>query len=55
MVIALVGGQDVTLKSSIATTARSACSRPTRRMQPMLFDPDNVQVQGVVIGVMRRY
>jgi len=24
-------------------------------MQPMLLDPDNVQVQGVVIGVMRRY
>jgi SOS-response transcriptional repressor LexA len=24
-------------------------------MQPMLFDLDQVQVQGVVVGVMRKY
>ena len=25
------------------------------RLQPMFFDPDSVQVQGVVVGVMRKY
>ena len=24
-------------------------------MQPMMVDPDQVQVQGVVVGVMRKY
>jgi len=24
-------------------------------MQPMLFDPSQIQIQGVVVGVMRRY
>jgi SOS-response transcriptional repressor LexA len=24
-------------------------------MQPMIVDPDQVQVQGVVVGVMRKY
>jgi len=24
-------------------------------MQPMIFDPSHVQVQGVVVGVMRKY
>jgi len=24
-------------------------------MQPIMLDPDRVQVQGVVVGVMRKY
>ena len=55
MVIALVGGQDVTLKKFYRDNGKIRLQPANPSMQPMLFDPDNVQVQGVVIGVMRRY
>jgi repressor LexA len=55
MVIALVGGQDVTLKKFYRDNGKIRLQPANPAMQPMLFDPDNVQVQGVVIGVMRRY
>ena len=55
MVIALVGGTDVTLKKFYRDNGKIRLQPANPSMQPMLFDPDNVQVQGVVIGVMRRY
>jgi len=55
MVIALVGGQDVTLKKFYRDNGKIRLQPANPAMQPMLFDPDNVQVQGVVVGVMRRY
>ena len=55
MVIALVGGQDVTLKKFYRDNGKIRLQPANPAMQPMLFEPDNVQVQGVVIGVMRRY
>ena len=55
MVIALVGGQDVTLKKFYRDNGKIRLQPANPSMQPMLFDPDNVQVQGVVVGVMRRY
>ena len=55
MVIALVGGQDVTLKKFYRESDASACSRPTPTMQPIYVDPDGMQIQGVVVGVMRKY
>ena len=55
MVIALVGGQDVTLKKFYRDNGKIRLQPANPSMQPMLFEPDNVQVQGVVIGVMRRY
>ena len=55
MVIALVAGQDVTLKKFYRDNGKIRLQPANPAMQPMFFEPDNVQVQGVVIGVMRRY
>ncbi|HEX6323682.1 MAG TPA: transcriptional repressor LexA [Vicinamibacterales bacterium] len=55
MVIALVGGADVTLKKFYREQGRIRLQPANPAMQPMLFDPEQIQVQGVVIGVMRRY
>ena len=55
MVIALVSGSDVTLKKFYREQGRIRLQPANPAMQPMLFDPDQIQIQGVVIGVMRRY
>jgi repressor LexA len=55
MVIALVGGLDVTLKKFYRENGRIRLQPANPAMQPMLFDFDQVQVQGVVVGVMRKY
>jgi len=55
MVIALVAGQDVTLKKFYRDNGRIRLQPANPTMQPMFFEPDQVQVQGVVVGVMRKY
>ncbi len=55
MVIALMGGQDVTLKKFYRENGRIRLQPANPSMQPILVDPDGVQIQGVVVGVMRRY
>jgi len=55
MVIALLGGNDVTLKKFYRepTHIRLQPANPT--MTPLVMSPDQVQIQGVVVGVLRRY
>jgi repressor LexA len=55
MVIALVGGTDVTLKKIYQEHGRVRLQPANPTMQPITLDPDQVQVQGVVVGVMRKY
>ena len=55
MVIALVGGLDVTLKKFFQENGRVRLQPANPTMQPLVLDPDQVQVQGVVVGVMRKY
>ena len=55
MVIALVGGLDVTLKKFYRENGRIRLQPANQLLQPIMVDPDQVQVQGVVVGVMRRY
>ncbi len=55
MVIALVGGTDVTLKKFYREHGRVRLQPANPAMQPMFFDPSQVQLQGVVVGVMRKY
>ena len=55
MVIALIGGTDVTLKKLYREDGRIRLQPANPAMQPMLFESDQIQVQGVVVGVMRRY
>jgi repressor LexA len=55
MVIALVGGSDVTLKKFYRDNGRIRLQPANPTMQPIMVDASNVQVQGVVVGVMRKY
>jgi repressor LexA len=55
LVIALVGGHDATLKKFYKENGRIRLQPANPSMQPILVDPDSVQIQGVVVGVMRKY
>jgi len=55
MVIALVGGSDVTLKKFYRENGRVRLQPANPAMQPLLLDAERVQIQGVIIGVMRKY
>ena len=55
MVIALVGDLDVTLKKFYWENGKVRLQPANPGMQPIMLDPDRVQVQGVVVGVMRKY
>src|SRR3984957_19027952 len=55
MVIALVRGTDVTLKKFYRETGKIRLQPANAAMQPIFVDPDQVQIQGVVVGVMRKY
>ena len=56
MVVALVDGESATVKTFYREgdgKVRLQPANPT--MKPMYFPPDRVRVQGVVVGVIRRY
>jgi len=55
MVIALIGGSDVTLKKLYRDNGRVRLQPANPSMQPILVDASQVQIQGVVVGMMRRY
>jgi repressor LexA len=55
MVIALVGGSDVTLKKFYRENGRVRLQPANPTMQPIFVDASQVQVQGVVVGMMRKY
>ena len=56
MVIALVGGENATLKKLYRERGGKVRLQPANsRLSPLVFDAEDVQVQGVVIGVLRKY
>jgi repressor LexA len=55
MVIALLGSSDVTLKKFYRENGQVRLQPANPAMQPMIVAADHVQVQGVVVGVMRKY
>ena len=55
MVIALLGGSDVTLKKLYRENGKVRLQPANPTVQPILIEADQIQVQGVVVGVMRRY
>lgn len=55
MVIALIGGLEVTLKKFYRESGKVRLQPANPAVQPLLLDADQVHVQGVVVGVMRRY
>ncbi len=55
MVIALLGGTDVTLKTLFRENGRVRLQPANPTMQPIVIDAADLRVQGVVVGVMRKY
>ena len=55
MVIALLDTSEATLKTFHRENGRIRLQPANPAMQPVVVDADRVQVQGVVIGLMRRY
>jgi len=55
IVVALVDGQDATLKRIYHEGAQVRLQPANSTMSPIMVAADNVQVQGRVIGVLRRY
>ncbi|HEX6590170.1 MAG TPA: transcriptional repressor LexA [Longimicrobiales bacterium] len=56
MVVALVDGESATVKTFYRERDGNVRLQPANpTMQPMYFPPDRVRVQGVVVGVIRRY
>ena len=56
MVIALLGGERATLKKLFREGGGKIRLQPANnRMKPIYVDQDDVRVQGVVIGVLRKY
>ena len=54
-VVALLGGSDATLKKLYRENGRIRLQPANPTMQPIFVEPDQVQVQGVVVGIMRKY
>ena len=55
MVIALVNGSDVTLKKLYREQGRIRLQPANPAIQPIVVAAEQVEVRGVVVGVMRRY
>lgn len=55
MVIALLNGSEVTLKKFFREPGRIRLQPANPQMTPIYVAPDEVAVQGVVVGMMRRY
>ena len=56
MVIALVDGENVTLKKLYREGGGRVRLQPANAaLQPIYVDQDRVRIQGVVIGVLRKY
>ena len=55
IVVALVRGEEVTLKRILQEPGRTMLYPENSAMEAMEFHPDEVQVQGVVVGQMRSY
>ena len=55
MVVALIDGEEVTLKRIEQAPGRCTLLPANPACAPMDFSPDRVRIQGVVVGQMRRY
>lgn len=55
MVIALLNGTEVTLKSLYRNGTTIQLQPANSAMQPITVKEDTLQIQGVVVGVMRKY
>jgi repressor LexA len=54
-VVALVRGQEVTLKRYYSSNGRVRLVPANEKLEPMEFPADEVEFQGVVVGLIRQY
>jgi repressor LexA len=55
MVIALIDGENATMKKFYRENGRVRLQPANPDLDPMFFEPDRITIQGIVIGVIRRY
>jgi repressor LexA len=55
MVVALTNGDSATVKKLYREGGRIRLQPANQAMQPMFFEESQVRVQGVVVGVIRKY
>jgi len=55
IIVALINNDEVTLKIIEQTPSKTILIPANKSMQPMHFDPNNVQIQGILVGQMRSY
>ena len=55
IVVALIRGEEVTLKRILQEPGRVLLYPENSAMQAMEYHPDEVLIQGVLVGQMRRY
>jgi len=55
IVVALIRGEEVTLKRILQEAGRTILYPENSAMEAMELDPDEVQIQGVLVGQMRSY
>ena len=55
IVVALVRGEEVTLKRIVQEPGRVTLLPANSALEPMVFDPQDVVIQGVIVGQMRAY
>jgi repressor LexA len=55
IVVALVRGEEVTLKRILQQPGRTLLYPENSAMEALEFDPSEVQIQGVLVGQMRSY
>ena len=56
IVVALIDNDEATLKTFKSLDNGQICLIPSNReLQPMIFNAERVQIQGVLVGCMRRY
>ena len=55
IVVALIHGEDATLKRIFQAPGRVTLHPENASMEPMEFAPDEVEIQGVLVGQMRSY
>jgi repressor LexA len=55
IVVALVRGEEVTLKRILQEPGRTMLYPENSTMEAMEFHPEEVQIQGVLVGQMRSY
>ncbi len=55
MVIALIDGENATMKKFYRENGQVRLQPANPGLDPMYFDPGQVAIQGIVIGVIRKY